>query len=522
MPNTPTAATSSSSTPAKLLRFFIYNPKFGPREGEEEKRIVFYHNSGDDDDDTETKCKHVGFAEAAANFARVFSGTSRFIRCVETTKTRTAMLQPEEDFGLVMTVALPAKRTKKTKTATATEYASEDVHDAALRASLEHAYAMFAFFVGRFGEVLALSDGDLDLFRDRVSAFFSKFVLSSSLYRSAHGGAEDLFREVQFLTLDSGDFLRVAAFVNRIKDEFPAVSAAVFFQQGNVVWTDLQQEDTRLLYHYVATNLLPSTVGGGQGQSYVAAEGGRFQGHQGRFITGGPTKLNEEERDWKTPRVNIDWEDEDSGETVKKQHHLIAYHAVSSTVCLMVPASLDPPLSFYRGLDAFAGPALTNMSADLLGVFGSGVKSSSSVSSNLSALLSPSDPTAPPLPSSNVRYIYFNKFNRSMKSTLIQPLLPHETEGDVDPVVSGPVMRMVLDLAQCLEGGDNGKASSSSPGEVFVKMSADDRWVLGRRAEHRLVLAVVMGDRCATLMDASEEMEKLVANEFKNVFLDET
>lgn len=55
----------------------------------------------------------------------------------------------------------------------------------------------------------------------------------------------ELFRAIQFLTLQPGPFLRVQSLVNRVQDEFPLVDKVVFFHQGCVVWSELQQEDTR-------------------------------------------------------------------------------------------------------------------------------------------------------------------------------------------------------------------------------------------------------------------------------------
>jgi hypothetical protein len=47
----------SSRECVKLVRFFIFNSDFGPREGEEEKRIIFYLS----ENESEEKTKHVRF-----------------------------------------------------------------------------------------------------------------------------------------------------------------------------------------------------------------------------------------------------------------------------------------------------------------------------------------------------------------------------------------------------------------------------------------------------------------------------
>ena len=59
------------------------------------------------------------------------------------------------------------------------------------------------------------------------------------------------------------------------------------------------------------------------------------------------------------------------------EHQLLVYHALSSTVCLLVPAHISVDKGLIDRLDGHMGTALTNMSADLLDVFGRGTSSNS-------------------------------------------------------------------------------------------------------------------------------------------------
>merc|ERR1719270_2349864 len=73
-PKTSTSESSSSSIIAsnknygiRLLRFFIYNPSFGPKEGQEAQKILFFYDPDDKDsvnikenhDRLEQQIKHV-------------------------------------------------------------------------------------------------------------------------------------------------------------------------------------------------------------------------------------------------------------------------------------------------------------------------------------------------------------------------------------------------------------------------------------------------------------------------------
>lgn len=264
----------------RLLRFMLYNSSFGPREGEEHKKIVFYHPAEHSEQEQAT---NVGFAEACHNFCSVFSRPNEGeddaspaldgrVRVVRTRQTKTAFLKAEGEFVLTLTVSLPCApaRKKSSSSSRATspgaegvstppslvDYFPEDVPDRVLTSCLEHANDAFRFFgpAASFAECLELYCGgeepdSREALRDVVSPFFSRFVptIRRCVESRPHGpGLTDLYRPVQFLTLEGADFLRARCFCSQVQDEFPRAAArVVLFQQANVVWTDMQQGDTR-------------------------------------------------------------------------------------------------------------------------------------------------------------------------------------------------------------------------------------------------------------------------------------
>ena len=46
----------------RIVRLFIFNSSFGPREGEEAKRIIFYHSDNSEEEVEEQKIKQVSCA----------------------------------------------------------------------------------------------------------------------------------------------------------------------------------------------------------------------------------------------------------------------------------------------------------------------------------------------------------------------------------------------------------------------------------------------------------------------------
>ena len=475
---TSTSESSSSSIIAsnknygiRLLRFFIYNPSFGPKEGQEAQKILFFYDPDDKDsvnraenhDRLEQQIKHVGLTEAAIRFASVFSQQKGSCALgMHTQKTKSVYLEAEKDYFMVLTVTIP--RTKRRKQSRATDpspastyeyaYSPDDVHENVLRAILVRAYDMFKLFSGGFQRQLTNnSKGNLVIFKEHLKAFFRKYVTSSIM--SVIDKADlsgSLFGGVQFLTLQSSAFLKVHSFISRIEDQFrPNIEAALFFHQGNIVWSGLQQRETALLFQYINTSLLPNVhVNPAPDRhptvttSDTLTSRNPFSGHQGRFLTG--NNLNKSIVDIKMPRIYIpppstfvtedDTSHESDNDVIVKDYHLIVYHAISSTVCLIVPAEIEISNGMMNTLDAYMGSRLTNMSADLLDVFGRGNIHLSNSSSNPTIACPPFSPMTPQISleqnlkdlgfsassdhsnNSNVRFIYFNGTNKAMKNTL--------------------------------------------------------------------------------------------------------
>ena len=179
------------------------------------------------------------------------------------------------------------------------------------------------------------------------------------------------------------------------------------------------------------------------------------------------------------------------------------------------------------------------MSADLMDVFGQDSRRREQSREmelyvqNVNAVM-PGLVTAAELIASTVRFLYFNRSNLAMKSTLY--MLPHEdlevsndsveeivkcafrlitfcTQGQ--PELSQSVLNVMLDLWENFTGG----WTDGNDNECYVKL-ADDQWVIGKCSDKRQIYVVIC-ERCANLMDAADEMERLMLTEFKNICLNE-
>ena len=403
----------SGSYGIKLVRFFIYNSSFGPKEGEEAKKIIFFHDNSSQDVDTQTK--HVGISEAMVRFAQTFNNQDPHKKkTISTLKVKSLALEPEPGFFMAIAATVPKAKRKKPGNQNSYEctYSPDAVHENILEAVLQKSYRMFRLFTGGFQHQLNVeSQGDVDLFKTKVQAFFSRYINSSVHIEKADLGAT-LFNGIRFQTLEGSAYLQVHSFVSRILDTFKdSVSNSMFLHQGNMVWSGLQQEESALVYHYINETLLP------QSETESAPNRSPFSGHQGKFLSG--------EDDTKIPRLFID------GQEGTSQFHLLVYHAIMSTVCLLVPTTVAVDSELLHRLDAHMGSQLTNMSADLLDVFAAPA-SSMTTSQSISSLKDmPASQDA-----DNVKFLYYNEANKAMKNTFVINNIPNWSSNDFNPEIA--------------------------------------------------------------------------------------
>jgi len=441
--------TVSGSHKPKLTKFFLFNTTWGPREGEEDKKIVFFWPP---ETEINEQVRTVGLIEAVVRFGQTFSG--RPSESLHTQRTRSVWRQLEDNFLLCFTVSVPwAKKPAKDGGAEVVEYKPDEVSDRVLLGILDRAQQMFSLFSGGLPHLLATSRGDRDLVRERVRHFYTRYLASVKLEASS---VLDMWGGVQYLPLDTEPFLRVQTLVNRAAVEFPEVSSCLFLHQGQLVWSEIDPDTTRLLVHYLSTTLLPSlpTLAGPPPGS----------AHQGRFLVpgGGPAADQTVEA---VPVVHLG-----PGET----RHLVVFHAVTSTLCLLLPAA--PATQFYPRYSDYMGPLLSDLSADLTHLW---------VSNNPATAAGTGD---------SVRFIYYNGANFAVKSTV---------EAGNESLVN-----LAAELTADLP---------ASGGEVTGKLSSD-QWLVVRVAGARTVI-ILLAVKNLNLLEVSEEVAKLDKSSFAKICL---
>ncbi|XP_033106088.1 vacuolar fusion protein CCZ1 homolog [Anneissia japonica] len=342
----------SSRSSISLLNFFIYNPDYGPREGEEHKKILFYHPEKENID---TKIKNVGLSEAVVKFTQTFL-PSKPCEALHTQKYRQLFLNVEKNFWMVMTVVVPFTE-KLEDGKTLREYHPEDVQDSVYQAVLMHAYKMFKLFMGTIQGILERTN--VEQLKHRLDHFFSRYIATMRLN---HSDILDVHAGIQFLPLDKNTYLRIQCFINLIEANFSRIKHTAFLYNDHLVWSGLEQDDMRVLYRYLSTNQFPTTL---DTELKEAPPSKVFLGqtvsstsHYGKYVTG-PPDLSDETNIGRIPKIYVNTNSE------TEELHLVIYRALSATVCLMVEASTLPSFNWFKEIDNFIGPQLTKLASDI-------------------------------------------------------------------------------------------------------------------------------------------------------------
>ncbi|XP_055148230.1 vacuolar fusion protein CCZ1 homolog B isoform X4 [Symphalangus syndactylus] len=410
-------AAQEKQFPPALLSFFIYNPRFGPREGEEENKILFYHPN---EVEKNEKIRNVGLCEAIVQFTRTFS-PSKPAKSLHTQKNRQFFNEPEENFWMVMVVRNPIIEKQSKDGKPVIEYQEEELLDKVYSSVLQQCYSMYKLFNGTF--LKAMEEGGVKLLKERLEKFFH----------------------------------RLAGRDSPIRAEMP----------GN-------------LQHY------------------------------GRFLTG-PLNLNDPDAKCRFPKIFVNTDD------TYEELHLIVYKAMSAAVCFMIdggsvkfsfeyccsasdskmnltgifchdlPASIQPTLDFCRRLDGIVGPQLTVLASDICEQF------------NINKRMSGSEKEP------QFKFIYFNHMNLAEKSTVHMRKTPSVSLTSVHP-----------DLMKIL-GDINSDFTRVDEDEEIIVKAMSDYWVVGKKSDRR-ELYVILNQKNANLIEVNEEVKKLCATQFNNIF----
>uniref|UniRef100_A0A8D0E5C1 Vacuolar fusion protein CCZ1 homolog n=1 Tax=Salvator merianae TaxID=96440 RepID=A0A8D0E5C1_SALMN len=466
------AAGQEKQVAPALLSFFVYNPRLGLKEGEEEKKILFYYPS---EVEKNEKIRSVGLCEAIVQFTRTFSPTKP-AKSLHTQKNRQFFNEPEENFWMVMVVRNPLIEKQKDGKPVV-EYQEEELLDKVYSSVLQQCYNMYKLFNGTFRK--ATEDGGVRVLKERLEKFFHRYLQTLHLQS---WDLLDVFCGISFFPLDKMTYLKIQSFINKMEESLSIVKYTAFLYNDQLIWSGLEQDDMRILYKYLTTSLFPRHIEpelAGRDSPIHAEMPGNLQ-HYGRFLTG-PLNLNDPEAKCRFPKIFV------NTDSAYEELHLIVYKAMSAVVCFMIDASIQLTLEFCRKLDSIVGPQLTVLASDICEQY------------NVNKRMSSSEKEP------QFKFIYFNHMNLAEKSTIHMRRTPSISLTSVHP-----------DLMKILGDINNDFTRVDDDEEIIVK-AMSDYWIVGKKSDQR-ELYVILNQKNANLIEVNEEVKKLCATQFNNIF----
>ncbi|XP_042230477.1 vacuolar fusion protein CCZ1 homolog isoform X1 [Homarus americanus] len=451
-----------NSSEPKILNLFIFNASYGQKEGHEHEKILFYHPSSSDLD---TQVRQVGLAEAITRFSRTFKKDGD-CEGVHTQKTRQVFYQAEPDVWLVLTVGI-GWISKVRETGPVREYQSEGVQDVVLRARLISLYRSFTLQHASFASVSA--SAGLHSLRSTLNTFVNSYLSSVEM---SGGDILAVWSGVSFLPLDRQTFLRIHCCLSLLQSSFPNISHTAFFYNHHVVWCGLGMEDLRSLSQYLNNQLLPGRLEASHQKSsstptsYLA----RYKIPKYKFVGIGVT-----------PSIQIHVCGED-GEL--QSYHLLVYTLAGATVCLTLPETETLTPSIYEKIDRLLEAKVSQLASDI----GEQINKKGSAGTSCDSSSS-----------SSFRYVYHNHMNLATKTTV------HGSNQSLPVEVMRTIGDMYTDMKKC------------NSGELVVKTS-QDHWVVGRSGDGR-EFYVVVSHKNANLVEVTDEVNRMCASHFSNIFM---
>lgn len=209
-------------SPTVIKNLFLFNSTWGPKEGDEEKKIIYFWP---EDCNDQSMLKKIGLVEGVIIFSNKFSAVPA--NSLHTLKERTVFFEAEKDYWLCITVSVPNTRKQGKEPGDTIEFHPEDVSDSVLRSLIGRSYEMFCLFHSSL--TFALDDscgGNKTVFMELVKHFFSRYLAT---LRVESGDITSVWGGMQYLALDTTDFLRVQSLINRMKADNDIIRQVKFY-----------------------------------------------------------------------------------------------------------------------------------------------------------------------------------------------------------------------------------------------------------------------------------------------------
>eukprot|EP00993_Chasmostoma_nieuportense_P000765 NODE_1702_length_1408_cov_37.103044_g1616_i0.p1 GENE.NODE_1702_length_1408_cov_37.103044_g1616_i0~~NODE_1702_length_1408_cov_37.103044_g1616_i0.p1 ORF type:complete len:439 (+),score=133.73 NODE_1702_length_1408_cov_37.103044_g1616_i0:82-1398(+) len=435
-----------------LRKFFIFNATISKREDTEHENVLYYwppHIALD------RQTCDIGLARGLIGFANTFS-PHKPLEVMQTEKHQQVFHSPEPDFWCVMQTTRPDP----------SKPAREDrePHYRILLSVLQKACRMFTLLRGSLCSLLSRSP---DTLRHTLSAFFPAYLPTLALALES-ADLLDTLDGIQYLPVDRVSFLKMQSFVNKVETRFREVVATTVLVDDFLVYSGLNQNDTRCVYSFLTKRQARKCSPGEHVDHLVCL------GEAGFLLKDPRTK------EIATLTLHLTAHDNTVG--------LIVWQYSRALFAFFVTPGTEQ-LAFHDSLEQFLNQEI-----------GTTVQA---VTDHVSRS---------PLFDETYQYIYFNRMNLALKSSLRKR----------GTIVGSPLSAVsttdISELMHFIESMHSDLQTMEGLKEVIVKTRHNDQWVVGRRSGEREFYAIFEGKH--TLAEVEEELKKINLMFFNGIFID--
>ncbi|KAL5473104.1 hypothetical protein EMCRGX_G027549 [Ephydatia muelleri] len=462
---------ASALQESQVLSFCIFKPELGQKEGKEHLKLLYYKP---EDETTNRKVRNIGLCEAIINFTKTFS-PDKPCEAVHTNDRRQVFFEPESGIWMVLTVSVPSLEIINNGDRSM-QRCDKHVQDVSLQAALRKSYSMFKLFNGTFLNIEAMYG--VENLKKKLEKFYSKYINAVEVSKL------DIFsvlQGIQFLPLDKIMYLKVHSFVNLIETTFRNILHSVFLYGDQLVWSGLEQDDTKIFYQYLLGWLFPSQLGSDYLASLLPSTALQQSLQQSVTLplrtgsaamkTGSFLGLGE----GKDAKMSIVYITVDGKTSIFR---LLVYTIGGATLCMFIENEKGSPGELCRRLETFISPRLLQLSQHLVEF------------SNKPRLPSLEQP---------YRYVYFNEMNLAVKSPLMYRQMT---------TLPPDMMRLLVEI--------NLDYDWVEEGETVIRTMVD-YWLVARKSGHRRFM-VLLNQRSSNFSEINEEIKRLCQREFINIF----
>lgn len=434
------------------------------------------------------KLKNIGYIEALVKFTGTFSlepTSARDVITMKTTKFTKFFFEPEKNYWICLTLRNPKESKVGKDNKEYTEYFTDDVHNEVFTKVIQRCYLNFRLFYDTFEQNMIGDSQEVQIesLKMKLNNFFMKYLVMLNLKTC---DILDVIQCVQYKPVTHGTFFRIVNFLNMLVSmKNLRIKKCIFLYNQEIVYSSIDPTDLYIINEYMMESLFPKYF--------------RLRNNQGLDIdrsVGGFVTENETDMPQNSPKVFLYG---DRSRKFECETYRMAIYNIIDVSLVMLIEDVDEALNdeFCNEIKYSIGPQLGLISKE--------------ISDNITHLQQNVTKTQSD-DSIHKNFIYFNHRNYRFHACFSNDISEGSSNGSqVNTHLSLSIMNLLCDLY----GQEPADEMIDTELESIIK-TYNDYWIVKKRFNYRTLYLIL--HKNSTLIDISEESQKLAADIVKNVY----